>query len=714
MTTEQKNEFLGNILVIDDDRAALRVIDQLLTEQGYNVRPVLNPQLALSSAQLEPPDLILLDIIMQSLDGYEVCKALKADERTRDIPIIFISGLGEEKNKLRGFEVGGVDYITKPFRSEETLARVETHLALYQLQREQKERNVRLQKEIAERTRVEAELQQVNEALEARVAELATLNRITQKLSATLDFQTLLDSITPELAKLFAAEICGIMLLNPERTVLTVMAMTEHIETAAPHIIGEDLPLTQSPFSAQVIETCKPTVTSRTQMDMNIGHSRRIVEERDVQQVMVLPLLSRGQAIGTICVATVQADREFTSAEVQLAETVAGQLAGAIDNARLFMREQRQKEMAESLREVAQVLNSSLDRDVVLLRIVEQLGRVVEYSSAGIFLRDEDDLVVHEGIAIPDTLIGKRIPLSADNPTVRVFKRQKVTAITDVQDDANWKLWSDMTWIHGWMGAPLVVEGEALGVITVDNEQVGAYDEVDTTILRIFADQAALALKNAQLYEQTRRDAKTKATLLNEVNHRVKNNLSAIIGLLYMEQRYPRRQEPDPCRAFIKDMINRIQGLATVHSLLSASEWKPILLKHLVERIIGVSLQTLPFGKRVSVEVSPSPIRVNAPQANKLALLINELITNSIKHALRDREVASIRVNISCEDDEVLIEFRDDGPGYPPNISDIENHSVGMYLIQTIVNKDLGGSLMMSNDNGAVTAFRFRLWKEEG
>lgn len=120
----------SNILVVDDTPANLRLLTELLSQQGYDVRPALNGTLALAAAQMMPPDLILLDIMMPDMDGYEVCEQLKADERTRHIPVIFISALDNPKDKVRAFRVGGTDYIPKPFQKEEILARVENQLRL--------------------------------------------------------------------------------------------------------------------------------------------------------------------------------------------------------------------------------------------------------------------------------------------------------------------------------------------------------------------------------------------------------------------------------------------------------------------------------------------------------------------------------------------------------------------------------------------------------
>jgi PAS domain S-box-containing protein len=150
----------GEILVVDDQPANLETLTAILTEHGHRVRPAANGHSAVKAAQESPPDLILLDILMPNVDGYEVCERLKADERTRDIPIVFISGLGDTQEKVKAFAAGGVDYVTKPFHVEEVLARVETHLALRTMRSQLEEKNAQLGQEITERLRTEQRLRQ--------------------------------------------------------------------------------------------------------------------------------------------------------------------------------------------------------------------------------------------------------------------------------------------------------------------------------------------------------------------------------------------------------------------------------------------------------------------------------------------------------------------------------------------------------------------------
>lgn len=142
----------GDILIVDDTPNNLRFLSTTLNKQGYKVRSVTDGLMALTVAQAAKPDLILLDIKMPNVDGYEVCQRLKANEQTREIPVIFLSALDEVLDKVKAFTVGGVDYITKPFQLEEVLARIETHLTLRSAQQEIRNLNAELEQRVRQRT----------------------------------------------------------------------------------------------------------------------------------------------------------------------------------------------------------------------------------------------------------------------------------------------------------------------------------------------------------------------------------------------------------------------------------------------------------------------------------------------------------------------------------------------------------------------------------
>ncbi|MDY6784243.1 MAG: response regulator [Cyanobacteriota bacterium] len=183
-----------DLLIVDDQPDNLQVLSAILESSGYKVRKAINGKFALKVVQLQPPDLILLDVLMPEMGGYEVCQRLKQDPTTCDIPVIFLSALSRAENKVKGFQVGGADYIAKPFQAEEVLARLTYQLDIRSLQARLRqhnqqlgEQNERLQAEIGLRQKAEAALQRKNEELEGALHELqATQSELihAEKMSA--------------------------------------------------------------------------------------------------------------------------------------------------------------------------------------------------------------------------------------------------------------------------------------------------------------------------------------------------------------------------------------------------------------------------------------------------------------------------------------------------------------------------------------------------
>ncbi|MDM8527103.1 diguanylate cyclase [Anaerolineales bacterium HSG24] len=166
----------STILVVDDNPTNLKVLFSYFRSLGFTVTPVRSGEHAIRFFDQQSCDIILLDILMPDMNGYDTCQHLKANSATKDIPIIFMSALSETVNKVKGFEVGAVDYITKPFEYEEVLARVKTHLTLRFLQKYMERKNKQLQQEIAKRKQLEEELWQANN----RLHYLAAIDGLTQ------------------------------------------------------------------------------------------------------------------------------------------------------------------------------------------------------------------------------------------------------------------------------------------------------------------------------------------------------------------------------------------------------------------------------------------------------------------------------------------------------------------------------------------------------
>lgn len=164
------DNYSKTILIVDDVLENLQLLAQMLINQGYKVKKAINGESALLACESFLPNLILLDIMMPEMDGYEVCQRFKKNPQTQDIPIIFISALGETFNKVKAFEMGGIDYITKPFQEEEVIARINTQVII------QRQKEL-LKNEIDQRKRIELYLKKMNKQLEKRSLELEATNK---------------------------------------------------------------------------------------------------------------------------------------------------------------------------------------------------------------------------------------------------------------------------------------------------------------------------------------------------------------------------------------------------------------------------------------------------------------------------------------------------------------------------------------------------------
>ncbi len=154
------NSSSNDIVLVDDNADNLRLLSNMLKTAGYEVRPTNSGEMALSAIYAKPPILILLDIMMPGMDGFQVCRDLKSKKATQDIPVIFISAMDDLNEKVKAFNMGCVDYITKPFQEEEVMARVKTHLKMEALKKGLEEKNHSLEVEISKREKLVLELQE--------------------------------------------------------------------------------------------------------------------------------------------------------------------------------------------------------------------------------------------------------------------------------------------------------------------------------------------------------------------------------------------------------------------------------------------------------------------------------------------------------------------------------------------------------------------------
>jgi PAS domain S-box-containing protein len=301
-------------------------------------------------------------------------------------------------------------------------------------------------------------------------------------------------------------------------------------------------------------------------------------------------------------------------------------------------------------------------------------------------------------------------------PSMVVLQQGEVYRIDDLTQDQGFLSYRELllqAGLKSYVGVPLLVQGNLIGALTLAAEGAAAFGEEQVEIAREAAASLSVAMAQAHLHEQTRRDADTKETLLREVNHRVHNNLATIISILTLEQNRTKIDCNEKYQAAMQELITRIQGLASVHRLLSKTMWAALRLSELVELVTIPILRALPPGRNISIRVSPSPVQVSPKLANTLALIINELVTNSIKYAWPHQPTGQIMVTISREDQTICLEYQDDGAGFVEKPTESESKGSGLELIQTLVNHGLRGAVESFNRNGGVTVVRFTADKHD-
>lgn len=222
--------------------------------------------------------------------------------------------------------------------------------------------------------------------------------------------------------------------------------------------------------------------------------------------------------------------------------------------------------------------------------------------------------------------------------------------------------------------------------------------------------KAEISLQENQIHLQ--KYANTQATLLQEVNHRVKNNLTTIIGMLHIEEDRVLTQDDKGYLSPFRMLENRVVGLLTVHSLLSANRWEPLELSTLCKEVVSQSIKGFSIPERLNLEVESCHHKVNSDMAHHLALILNELATNTIKHGGSAQGLVEIKIFFEEKaKDTVCMIYADKGPGFPQKVlnSEIYEHSIGIEMTNSVVQSNMRGQIKRYNDDGAVTRICFPL-----
>lgn len=538
---------------------------------------------------------------------------------------------------------------------------------------------------------------------------LAALHRINRSATADLNLSDRLATAVRVLADTTSADACGIMLYDETTDTLALRAAVG----LNPVAVGA---LTLHP-GASITGTAAAERRVIAAPDAR-SHPAYVPipatgEDVYASQVSVPMVLGRGGEpevlVGVINLFTLQR-REFSEDEIAFLQLVAGELAIGIENARLYGRTDArlQRKITElgTMQRVSHTIASTLDLEDVLRLIAEQAVALFNVEAAAIFRFPgrSDDAVELPTIRYS---VGRARDVIDEPGRDEIIREVMQTGAARALD---------MDYVDGsgrLFCLPLRSAREPFGALCLRMAPGTELPEDELGLLQAFSDAATVAIENATLYQDARRGLEVASALLQEMHHRVRNNLQTVAALLSIQLRHNERA---PWASHLRDAISRVQAIAAVHDLLSdesrlGGTTVDVIARHAADEAFST---LTPPGLTVTFDIPPSELRVPSRQATILALLINELVANAVRHGFAGRDSGTVSIQAHEHNGEAVIEIGNDGEAIPEDFDPTGSHGLGMRIIQRLVTADLHGTFHIGpGQNGSVAILRFPLATEE-
>ncbi|HLQ29744.1 MAG TPA: GAF domain-containing protein [Ktedonobacteraceae bacterium] len=528
-----------------------------------------------------------------------------------------------------------------------------------------------------------------------------SLQRINGVSNSTMDLDQTLEVITKVVAEELHADLCTIFFYDELQRMLTLRA------TNGPRPLGGmhfTLRLDEG-YSGWVANKGRPLLVRDALADPHFSTEVRTYSS-EYHGLMAIPIIFFGNAerlIGVISVQTVD-PREFSGQERNFVEVVAGIVAINIENGRLYEQtdEQLRRKVHElaTMHRVSSIIASTLNLDEVLQIIATQAVHLSGAERSCIFELDPEKrrlhVVAHYGLN--SALVrGLQLEVGQCCAGRSVQTGRPSMAMDCFHNDEHCFISKDpgvSSEIHSVLCVPLQVKRKVLGCICIYSSHRHLLSPEQMQLVITFANEAAIAIENAQLYEETRRGLELKSILLRELHHRVKNNLATVAGILSLQRRRTRSPE---VRQTLAESVNRVQGLAATHDLLAHEDVSEARVEEVARKIVGVANANLrPPDTHITFEVEPCPIVIPSRAVTILALVLNEMVSNAIKHGMAGLREGTVSIRGREEHGIVIVQVIDTGtrlkqlePG-----EEESSEGLGLSLIKNLIG-DLGGTFAL-------------------
>lgn len=549
------------------------------------------------------------------------------------------------------------------------------------------------------------EHKEIAERIERRFQALQRINGVS---NSTMDLDQTLDVTARIVSEELKVELCSIFFYDEVQRVLTLHATNGPRPMGGMHFtlrLGEG-------YSGWVADKGRPLLVYDALADANFAteaHAYSI----SYRGLMAVPIIFFGNAERLIGVISVQSNelREFTHEEMSFIEVIAGIIAINIENGRLYETtdEQLRRKVHElaTIHRVSAIIASTLNLDEVLQIITTQAVHLSGAERSCIFELDSEHqtlhVLAHYGL---NSAMVRHLQLGVGQCCAgrSVQSGRPSMAVDCLHGDQQCVLRNDpliSSDIHSVLCVPLQVKQKILGCICIYSSHRHLLNPEQMQLVITFANEAAIAIENARLYEETRRGLEMKSILLRELHHRVKNNLATVAGILSLQRRRTRSPE---VRYTLAESVNRVQGLAATHDLLAHEDVGEARVDDIARKIVGVANANLkPPDKHIRFIVEPCPIVISSRAVTTLALVLNEMVSNAIKHGMAGQAEGVITIRGWEEDSMVIVQVIDTGSGPPSDLSTEETsegggfEGLGLSLIKHLTG-DLDGRFVLRHE----------------
>ena len=544
--------------------------------------------------------------------------------------------------------------------------------------------------------------------LVARVARLAALQKINSVVNSSLDLGDTLAQTVGAVAEVTNADVCSLFLYE-ETSGRLVLSATSGLN---PNAVGSiSLGLGEG-IAGTAAQDGRPVATRDGWRDPRFKFIPGLHEEPYHGMLSVpIILFTVNKLIGVLTIQE-KAVREFTDDEIAFAETVAGQIAIAIENARLYeMTDEKLREKVEqlsTLRHVTASLVSAVDRSEVLDIIVQHAMTLTGADMSSIFELDaasqEMKIVAHRGLS--ESYLNIRVRVGEGAIGLAVQSGQPIV-VQDARSDPRLRTvakWVAEAGYQAMCSVPLISRNDVLGGISVYTREQRRFNHDEVELLATFANDAALAIDKARLYEEMGREHAAKSVLLQELNHRVKNNLQMMASLIRLQLR---RVRAPGVKETLALMQSRIESLGAVHDLLAQDDVGLTTVQDVAKKVADIATATLaPRHQRVSIDVEAEGFPIGPNHAMLLGLVLNELVCNSLTHGLERRAEGTVLIEAEEDGDTLQVCVTDDGVGLPAGFNLAQDAGLGLSIIQRLISEQLNGNFRIENAASARHAMR--------